>query len=131
MDVSLPRDIRYAARWNNKKVAQVLLDRSTDINAVVNDGRQALHIAVGSIFGDDVAQLLLENGADLARKDLRGHTPLHIACKVCNISEPLLLGFGADLEAKDKKGRLPKSKCSTMTNENTIYMYRSGELIQQ
>lgn len=53
----------------------------------------------------DMADLLLEHGADLQRKDSLGRTFLHLA-----VNGPMvkwLHGHGVDLEARDRLGRTP------------------------
>ncbi|MCY4109411.1 MAG: ankyrin repeat domain-containing protein, partial [Chloroflexi bacterium] len=59
-----------------------LLDRGADIEAKVDNGLTALHLAVREGEDPAVVRLLLDYGADIeAREDDFGWTPLHMATR--------------------------------------------------
>ncbi|EHK20869.1 uncharacterized protein TRIVIDRAFT_132430, partial [Trichoderma virens Gv29-8] len=64
----------------------------------------------GSIINNHkaVAEILLDNGANIEAKDCKGNTPLQIAVQISNIeAADLLLNMGANVEAADPKGNTP------------------------
>jgi ankyrin repeat protein len=63
--------LHFAAQEYLPEIARILVGRGADPNAVDEDGNSALHRAISSARGrDDIARLLLENGA---RDDLPNH----------------------------------------------------------
>ena len=63
---------------NGVEVARVLIEAGADVNKRCEHGRTALHMAAA--WGHaDVAQLLLENGADATIVDDEGMTPVDVA----------------------------------------------------
>ncbi|KAJ8664647.1 hypothetical protein QAD02_006309 [Eretmocerus hayati] len=111
------------------KAVQYFLDKGVEINKSVSHedenypGYTALHFAVRNLR-DDIAKLLLDNGADITKTNKDGMSPLHVAC---NISVPpntrtdyyvknnekasrlkvveLLLEYAANIDAKDLLNR--------------------------
>lgn len=62
------------------QIAALLIRHGADVNAAADDGSTPLHTQVAD--GEerlDVIEVLLEHGADKARRDKRGLTPLAIA----------------------------------------------------
>ena len=57
-------------------IAEYLLSKEADINAVNNQLMTPLHEAIYN-KQEAVALLLIEKGADLNRQDMAGNTPLH------------------------------------------------------
>jgi ankyrin repeat protein len=57
---------------------RVLLNAGADVNAILEDGRTALHEAVGQNHSM-VAQLLLDHGALTTVRDRFGRTPIELA----------------------------------------------------
>lgn len=83
---------------------------SKDLNAVKEldeFGQSALHWAAKS-DRDDIANILISNGADKDLKDEEGWAPLYVAC-VANSTKVglLLLDSGADPNALNDKGESP------------------------
>ena len=90
------------------------LERGADVDAVDNDHSTLLDKA--SFNGKvEVAQLLLERGANINTRNKRGHTPLHRV--LVNLRDhagahyfdtiQLLLGHGADVDALDNTQSTP------------------------
>ncbi len=69
---------------------------------------------------EDIAELLLENGADVNLEFTLGITPLHIATFQTNLPLiKLLISYGADIDAEHDNGITPLSS-SLMTGETNI-----------
>ncbi len=82
-----------------------LLDQGEDINATTLGDETALMFAAYIPDRENAAQLLIEKGADIHRKDRHGRTALRIAAE-CGQTElvHLLLGKGAKVNAADNNG---------------------------
>lgn len=106
-----------AARKNDLREAQRLLDRGTDINQRYdNEGYTPLMEAVCR-GRSDIVRLLLERGAEINTRTLGGYTALMFASKRGNIEiVRLLVEKGADLnaEAKDKMRPTALSQASSI-----------------
>ncbi|KAK4442326.1 ankyrin repeat-containing domain protein [Podospora aff. communis PSN243] len=108
--------LMVAAGWGNQTSIRLLIDRGADINSRSQDGRTALHFAVGSDSfwskeeRDGRIEALVELGADIDAVDPDGRTPLSIAAEYK--MEPavrLLVEKGAEVNSRDKAGRTPLS----------------------
>lgn len=69
---------------------QVLLDAGADINAKLNNGLGALHIAmyiVSNIKHTDMVTVLLARGIECFTPDNYGTTPLNLACQLESIEQ--------------------------------------------
>lgn len=92
--------------WNEKAIL-LLLRSKANVNATTFDGKTPLHLA--SINGNgSLAQVLIENGAEVDAIDQRRWTALHHA--VWNKSMPVVLvllrhGASTSLKALDNRGR--------------------------
>ena len=122
--------LHYAAYVNAREVAEVLLQNGADVNAKVT-----LHASISphytaildKVESDDrnladstplhyaafanaceVAEVLLQNGADVNAKAENGGTPLHYVAlaNACEVAE-VLLRNGADVNAKGDNGDIP------------------------
>ena len=97
--------LHVAARFGKKEVAQLLLDRGADIEAVKSTYRwTALHEAAH--YGEkEIVQLLLDRGADIEAMTTNGWTALHHAARYGGKEVvQLLLDRGADMKAMTKEG---------------------------
>ncbi len=101
--------LHIAVRYGHKEVAELLLNKGANVNAVERRKWTPLHTAVKS-GKVQVAELLLDRGANVNAVDNLDMTPLHFALKY-NREElvRLLLDRGANVNAVDKKGRTPLS----------------------
>src|SRR6266850_1409401 len=99
-------DTRLADAAMKRDVATVrkLLDEKVDVNAPGADGTPALHWLV-RVDDFDTARRLIRAGADPAKPNRYGATPMSLACANGNAQMiALLLEAGADANASDKQG---------------------------
>ena len=72
-----PKDLWSAAKSDNKKVIEELVARGHDVNAKNKDGETPLWIAISKLKHPDIAELLLDLGAQINfRQHDLGMTPL-------------------------------------------------------
>ncbi|MGR3914770.1 MAG: ankyrin repeat domain-containing protein [Gammaproteobacteria bacterium] len=128
-------DLHYAAAADLSHVARLLIAAGADVNAWRKDDNAALSDSLkrnlrtltgGTMFddwisgsatplhiaaaagADKTAALLLQNGADIAAKDVYGGMPLHYAAKNnADKVATLLLKNGANIEAEDMITQTP------------------------
>ena len=82
-------------------MAQLLLERNSDIKARNNHSQTPLHLAARN-NSTEVAQLLLEHNPDIEAKDKANQTPLHHAARNNSIEvAQLLLERNPDIYARD------------------------------
>ena len=76
--------LHHAAKTDQLRVAQVLLDRGADLSRLDNLRRTALHHSV--LSGEtNCLQLFLQKGADTGHRDLEGMTVWHFAAQEGNL----------------------------------------------
>ena len=107
--------LHYAAFCGTHDVAKFLIvNHSQDVNSRGFDLKETpLHVALrrGHI---DVAQLLLEHGADGKAQNDNGRTPLLLSSGYGHAEvSRILLAQGADTETRDRTGRSPLERAST------------------
>ena len=91
----------------------ILLRYGARVNISNIHGRSALHVAALQLMNHDsyerVVTSLIDHDADLTRRDLNGHTPLHSAALGGNVAVArLLLNCGASVDpADDISGHTP------------------------
>ncbi|XP_028982416.1 uncharacterized protein LOC107045025 [Diachasma alloeum] len=99
--------LHLAARSHSLECVEALLrNGSCDPNVDDNDGRTALHFALGrSLLAYDVTEFLIGWRADVNKADKYGYTPLHVAA-LNELSQcvDVLIQYGADLSARTKGG---------------------------
>jgi len=94
-----------------ERAKKILSEGSVNIN-IKGFGRDAPPIYNAAYhYNAEMTKLLIENGADLSKKDFQGETALHTAAFHCpgkGISViQLLLNAGADVNAKRNDGKTP------------------------
>jgi len=101
-------DIHDAVKSGDvEKVRALILTDTNLINAKNNDGWTPLHIAAAN-GKDDMAEMLLDHGADVNAKDNGGATPLLYAAMYGQKEvAQVLLDHGADVNAKTVGGMTP------------------------
>ncbi|MFC1781833.1 ankyrin repeat domain-containing protein [Planctomycetota bacterium] len=84
---------------------KLLISQGADVNTKTgSQGQMPLHLAIQ--WGNtEIAELLIDSGADVSATNTRGLTPLHLAGSK-EIAE-LLIAKGADVNAKDNFGYTP------------------------
>ena len=116
--------LHCAARAGNKEVAQFLLAKGADVNALeMGNGTPLLFAAMEN--HKDVVELLLAHGARVNLKTDDGWTPLHYAAQqgYYDIVE-LLLAKGADVNAKTNNGWTPLGAAESQHRDNVAQFLR-------
>jgi Ankyrin repeats (3 copies)/Ankyrin repeats (many copies) len=111
--------LHYAAFCGLHDVVKVLaIGRSQDLNSLnFDDNSTPLHLASreGHV---EVAQFLVEHGAEVAAEDKYSRTPLHVASDRGHVElSRLLVKYGADAAAQDKYMRTPLHVASDRGHE--------------
>jgi len=100
--------LHYAARLSHVDLVDLLLDRYAEFDALDGDLRTPLHHTCRSDVNLNATRTLIERGADLAKQDVIGFTPLHFACFEGELhTSEYLLDKGADVYALDAGGWNP------------------------
>jgi ankyrin repeat protein len=111
--------LHSAAWYGDVEVVRVLLNCKADVNAQSDEGWTPIHFVsqghqgtvILNVFQSlrDVAQLLLEHGANVDAEDSSsGQTPLHVTMEYNNAEVVrVLLEHGANVDAEDSSGRTP------------------------
>lgn len=90
-----------------------------DCNTPNRSGHTSLHEVAMRVEGDEAeaGQLLIEHGADVARTDVSGATPLHCAAAVNGVAAAaMLLRNGADVNCFDTELNTPLHTAVTFGN---------------
>ena len=84
---------------------KALMSFDIDINEPIEGKTPPLILAIRN-WDDDIAKMLIENGADIHKRDKEGNTALHAACAEGSIELiELLLEKGASVAAKNKENQ--------------------------
>ena len=124
-----------AALEGHSEIVKLLLKKGADAGAAARYGWTSLHCCAAFVSSQrwydldcirqalDIAGMLLENGANVGAKNIRGETPLHTllhsrrgACEVAT----LFLKHGADVEAKNNMGETPLHCACYIANLKTV-----------
>jgi ankyrin repeat protein len=105
--------LEAASKGDTEGVREAL--KHAQIESCSSDKRTSLHLAAWRAH-DEVAQLLIDRGAEINAKDKKEWTPLHLACspthsqrgrhRLYNIAE-LLIDKGASVNARNAAGVTP------------------------
>lgn len=96
-----------AARVGDRGIVEMLLDKGVDINSQENDPKGVTPLNIAAYRENvQVAELLLDRGADFTIASSTGYTPLLSAVKSGNMAiARMLLAKGADVEARTREGQ--------------------------
>ena len=101
------------------------------VNASDFQGATALMIASNSGFSY-LVEILLKNGADVNKEDLRGNTALHIACEQSGTIKTIniLLDNGADINKRNRNGNtaLHKTCCNNLEESTNLLIKRGADI---
>jgi cytohesin len=122
-----PGPLHTACKQGKVDTALFMLDHGADVNARNDDGLAPIHCLVEALplliegarargeegavdgktaVGLELAELLLDRGADVSLRDPYGNTPLHKALVAPDVAR-LLLAHGADPNAPNDNGQTP------------------------
>jgi ankyrin repeat protein len=97
--------LHIAARTNNPRLVDRLLQQNAYIDQKNRAGNTALHMAAGLRDQRPLIVMLCERGASINARNNYGLTPLHEACRMGNfVNADDLLDLKADSRARDKRG---------------------------
>jgi len=100
-------DIWTETRRENLDGVVRLLDDGADPNELGGYPCFCTPLELAVYYGyNEMVALLLENGADVKKRNYLGETPLHVSLsRVQSEIMDMLLDFGADIESKDDRGK--------------------------
>lgn len=101
--------LHWAAVMNADKIIPQLILMGMHIDSQeLTTGSTALHLAAWKSNAESV-KILIQAGANLEAKDVKGFTPLHLAVNRNNlITAEILLEASANLDTKNNDGKTPK-----------------------
>ena len=113
-----------AANKGDIETVKQYLDAGMDVNAK-HKGRTLLHAAAGR-GREVIAELLIDNGANVNVKDALAATPLHEAANIGdNELVELLIAKGADVNANDIYGSTPLHKAAHRGRKAAVTLFIS------
>ena len=103
-----------------------LLDGGADPNELGGYPRFCPPLELAVYYGNnEMVNLLLENGADVEKRNYNGETPIHVS--VFREISDMLLDFGADIESKDNRERSVLYKKAQLGPANKLqYLIAKG-----
>ena len=124
--------IHSCAHFGHVKMAEFLIEKGSNVSAVVEDGRGALHSLVGGERPEEaMVTLLVKAGADVeARWNM--DTPLHAAACTRNVRiVQRLLDLGANPDAVAEGGARPLHFAASASNAATVRcLLEAGQNVQ-
>ena len=99
--------LHLAAAGGNVEIAEFLISKNADVNALNNVNQSVLLYA--AYFGNgEIAEMLISKGARLNDQDIFGRAPLHYAARQHSIGALLpLIENGAEMDIRDSIGETP------------------------
>lgn len=105
---------------NIKIIVQLLMEHKASLEVQNNSGETPLIRAIKNNYNTDVAEVLMNNGANVNSKDFSGSMPLHYAVEQGNEDlTRLCIKFGANVSVPDKDGNTPLHLSVFKGNINT------------
>lgn len=118
--------LHACAMSGSAEAVRLLLSKQVDMEVPDHEGCTALHIAAGHRLGSEVTlESLLQAGANMEARTIRGETALHRACKALRVhSVKMLLQWGANEDAVDLDGRTPAFVVSQLLETQSPGVFR-------
>lgn len=118
--------LRNALRFGDSNIARLLLKFGANPNAILSDNRFSLLHHAAREDRPDVAELLLQKGADLQAFDCDGFSPLHISAvfgcpKTCRV----LLEGGADPRKRTRDGSNARELAEKRSHKDIVALLDS------
>ena len=116
-----------AVAAGKRNIVALLLERGARVNVSARrDGLTALEQAVRSNRAD-LAQMLIDAGADVDKTGKDGQTPLMVAAKLGNAGiVQVLIDAGAYLNDTDATGRTPLTLAEERRHKQTVELLRAA-----
>jgi uncharacterized protein len=117
----------FACFFGHLEVAKHLVTRGAEVNIASNNAFKVAPIhSACAISNEEIALLLLENGANVNAKQQNGVTPLHTAAHHGQTKlAQLLLKYGADIHTKMDTGQTSLMMAEEKGFQETIDLLRS------
>jgi len=105
--------LHFASEYNRPEIAKILLEHGADLHGKTRySGETPLAMAVLRRHFE-LAEVLLEKGANINDQDAEGNTALHVAAsRYDNVTTKFLLDHGANVNLKNKHGKTPLGQLS-------------------